>query len=235
MSARRDESAQAILKISVGVMGSAGGNLSREILEKGFRMGQEIARRGCVLITGACPGLPHQAVLGAKSAGGIVVGISPALNFEEHAMKYASPYHGYDAIIYTGSGLMGREIENIRSCDMVVFMGGRSGTLGEFAIAYDEAKVIGVLKGPGGSPTGSKPSSASSRRAPAPRWSTARTRPTCWTGSSESTRSASCPTTRPSWPTPAPTATWSPEDPPSAAGVPAPQKGPILDPFGGPC
>jgi hypothetical protein len=150
MSAMKDDSAQAILKISVGVMGSAGGDLSRETLEKGFRMGQEIARHGCVLITGACPGLPHQAVLGAKSVGGIVVGISPALNFEEHAMKYASPYHGYDAIIYTGSGLMGREIENIRSCDMVVFMGGRSGTLGEFAIAYDEAKVIGVLKGTGG-------------------------------------------------------------------------------------
>ena len=131
-------------------MGSAGGDLSRPILQKAYRMGQEIARRRCVLITGACPGLPHQAVLGARAEGGTVVGISPALNFEEHAMKYASPYHGYDAIIFTGSGLMGREIENIRSCDMVVFMGGRSGTLGEFAIAYDEAKVIGVLKGTGG-------------------------------------------------------------------------------------
>ena len=150
MSAKRDDPRRNLLNISVGVMGSAGGSLSQEILRKGYRMGQEIARRGCVLITGACPGLPHQAVLGAKSMGGIVVGISPALNFEEHAMKYASPYHGYDAIIYTGSGLMGREIENIRSCDMVVFMGGRSGTLGEFAIAYDEAKVIGVLKGSGG-------------------------------------------------------------------------------------
>ena len=138
------------LRISVGVMGSAGGDLGRETLDKAYRMGQEIARRGCVLITGACPGLPHQAVLGARAEGGTVVGISPALNFEEHAMKYASPYHGYDAIIYTGSGLMGREIENIRSCDMVIFMGGRSGTLGEFAIAYDEAKVIGVLKGTGG-------------------------------------------------------------------------------------
>ena len=138
------------LRISVGVMGSAGGDLGRETLEKARRMGQEIARRGCVLITGACPGLPHQAVLGARAEGGTVIGISPALNFEEHAMKYASPYHGYDAIIYTGSGLMGREIENIRSCDMVIFMGGRSGTLGEFAIAYDEAKVIGVLKGTGG-------------------------------------------------------------------------------------
>jgi len=139
-----------ILRISIGVMGSAGGDLTREILDKAYRMGKEIARRGCVLVTGACPGLPHQAVLGANEDGGTVIGISPALNFEEHAMKYASPYHGYDAIIYTGSGLMGREIENIRSCDMVVFMGGRSGTLGEFAIAYDESKVIGVLRGTGG-------------------------------------------------------------------------------------
>jgi hypothetical protein len=79
-----------------------------------------------------------------------VVGVSPALNFEEHVGRYHSPTRGYDAIIYTGSGLMGREIENIRSCDVVIFAGGRSGTLGEFAIAYDEAKVIGILEGTGG-------------------------------------------------------------------------------------
>jgi len=45
---------------------------------------------------------------------------------------------------------MGREITNIRSCDVVVIVGGRSGTLGELAIAYDEDKVIGVLEGTGG-------------------------------------------------------------------------------------
>ncbi len=138
------------LRIAVGVMGSAGGNLGQDVLEKAFEMGRAIALRGCVLVTGACPGLPHEAVKGAKSANGLVVGISPALNFEEHAIKYRSPYAGYDALVYTGSGLMGREIENIRSCDLVVFMGGRSGTLGEFAIAYDEGKVIGVLQGTGG-------------------------------------------------------------------------------------
>jgi uncharacterized protein (TIGR00725 family) len=131
-------------------MGSAGGYLSDQVLDKAYEMGKVIATRGCVLVTGACPGLPHYAVKGAKSAGGIVVGISPALNFEEHAIKYHSPYEGYDALVYTGSGLMGREVENIRSCDLVVFMGGRSGTLGEFAIAYDEGKVIGVLQGTGG-------------------------------------------------------------------------------------
>jgi len=137
-------------KISIGVMGSAGGHLAKEITEKAFLLGQEVARRGYVLVTGACPGLPHEAIKGAKSEGGITLGISPALNFAEHLMKYRSPCAGYDAIVYTGSGLMGREIENIRTCDLVVFAGGRSGTLGEFAIAYDEAKVIGVLLGTGG-------------------------------------------------------------------------------------
>ena len=144
------EKARSLLKITVGVMGSAGGQLSDAAVRMATEMGRVIAARGCVLVTGACPGLPHDAVKGAKSAGGIVVGISPALNFEEHCIKYHSPYEGYDMLVYTGSGLMGREIENIRSCDLVVFMGGRSGTLGEFAIAYDEGKVIGILQGTGG-------------------------------------------------------------------------------------
>ncbi len=137
-------------KMPVGVMGSAGGDIPQEVMDRVFRLGKEIARRGYVVITGACPGLPHEAVKGAKSEGGFVVGISPGLNLEEHILKYRSPTWGYDTIIYTGSGLMGREIENIRSCDVVIFAGGRSGTLGEFAIAYDEAKIIGVLQGTGG-------------------------------------------------------------------------------------
>jgi glutamine amidotransferase PdxT len=64
--------------------------------------------------------------------------------------KYHSPTWDYDAIVYTGSGLMDREVENSKSCDVVIFAGGQSGMLGEFAIAYDEGKVIGVLEGTGG-------------------------------------------------------------------------------------
>jgi len=136
--------------MTVGMMGSAGGELSKDTIQRVRCLGSCIARRGYVLITGACPGLPHEAVKGAVEEKGVVVGISPALNLEEHVIKYHCPTRGYDAIIYTGSGLMGREIENIRSCDVVIFAGGRSGTLGEFAIAYDEGKVIGVLEETGG-------------------------------------------------------------------------------------
>ena len=135
---------------AIGVMGSAGGSIGDDVRRTVYRLGEEIGRRGYTLVTGVAPGLPHDAVLGAKSQGGLVIGISPALNLQEHVQKYRSPTRGYDLIVYTGSGLMGREIENIRSCDAVVIAGGRSGTLGEFAIAYDEAKVIGVLTGTGG-------------------------------------------------------------------------------------
>ena len=96
-------------RMCVGVMGSAGGKLEDKERQLVHRLGAAISRRGYILITGACPGMPHEAVKGAKEEGGIMVGVSPALNLEEHVGKYHSPTRGYDAIIYTGSGLMGRE------------------------------------------------------------------------------------------------------------------------------
>ncbi len=138
------------MKVKIGVVGSAGGRIDPEVARRAFEVGRHAALRGCVVITGACPGYPHQAVLGAKSVGGLVIGISPALCWQEHVDRYHSPWREYDAIIYTGSGLMGREVELIRSTDIVVVISGRSGTLGEFAIAYDEAKLIAVLEGTGG-------------------------------------------------------------------------------------
>lgn len=142
---RIDYKEVSTIRTKFGVMGSAGGDLAEDILAKAYELGERIAQRDCIILTGACPGLPHEAVLGAKAHGGLVVGISPALGLDEHIARYRSPYEEYDVIIFTGSGLMGREIENIRSCDIVAIMGGRSGTLGEFCIAYDEGKLVAVL------------------------------------------------------------------------------------------
>ncbi len=136
--------------LAVGVMGSASGELAPEVVAAVRRLGAAIARAGCTLMTGACPGLPMEAVVGAKEAGGLVVGISPALSETEHVQRFEAPVDGFDVIVYTGSGLMGREVVNIRSSDIVVIAGGRSGTLGEFAIAYDEGRLLGVLTGTGG-------------------------------------------------------------------------------------
>lgn len=138
------------MKIQIGVMGSAGGPISDAELALGRRLGRRIAERDCTIVTGACPGLPHAAVLGADEIGGISLGVSPALSPEEHVNLYGSPLQPYTTIVFTGSGLMGRETHNIHSSDFVLFVGGRSGTLGEFCIAYDEGKLIGILRNSGG-------------------------------------------------------------------------------------
>ncbi|HLB23189.1 MAG TPA: hypothetical protein VJP07_03780 [Dehalococcoidia bacterium] len=138
------------MKPKIGVMGSCSEPIRDYARRKAYELGEAIADQDGILITGASPGLPYEAVLGAKARGGMTVGISPGLSLAEHVAKYDSPCQGFDVLIYTGSGLMGREVENIRSSDIVVIVGGRSGTLGEFAIAYDEGKLIGVVRGTGG-------------------------------------------------------------------------------------
>jgi uncharacterized protein (TIGR00725 family) len=138
------------MKLKIGVMGSATGVLTTKQRRLAYELGQAIAENDCITITGACPGLPLESAKGAMTAGGLVVGISPGLSEWEHVFKYHSPLEYHDVLIYTGSGLMGREVVNIRSSDIVIIIGGRSGTLGEFSIAYDEGKLIGVLRGSGG-------------------------------------------------------------------------------------
>ncbi|HEV3155024.1 MAG TPA: hypothetical protein VGZ02_14545 [Candidatus Baltobacteraceae bacterium] len=138
------------MKTQIGVMGSAGGPISDAELDLARRLGRQIARKDCTIVTGACPGLPHAAVLGAHEVGGVSLGVSPALSPEEHVQMYASPLQPYTTMVFTGSGLMGRETHNIHSSDFVLFVGGRSGTLGEFCIAYDEGKLIGILQNSGG-------------------------------------------------------------------------------------
>lgn len=131
-------------------MGSATEKLTRSQKEKAVALGRAIGKKGCILVTGGCPGLPHLTAKGVKEVGALSIGISPGLSLTEHVQKYDSPTKHFDVLIFTGSGLMGREVVNIRSSDIVIIIGGRSGTLGEFAIAYDEGKLIGVLVGSGG-------------------------------------------------------------------------------------
>jgi hypothetical protein len=138
------------MKLKIGVMGTATEKVRQTSQRKAYEIGRHIALQDCIIVTGACPGLPYWAARGCKEAGGFSLGISPGLSLDEHIHKYQAPADQYDVLVFTGSGLMGRELTNIRTSDFVVVIGGRSGTLGEFAIAYDEGKLVGVLKSSGG-------------------------------------------------------------------------------------
>jgi uncharacterized protein (TIGR00725 family) len=136
----------------IAVLGSASASETSPESPKSFIIGKEVAVRRGVILTGACPGLPQAAVKGAKSAGGLTIGISPAMNLEEHRRHYSYPETS-DVILFTGMGTKGRNVILVRSADACAIVGGRIGTLNEFTIAYDDMDdkcVIGVLKGSGG-------------------------------------------------------------------------------------
>lgn len=139
-------------KIKIGVMGSASGPTldMPEVIEHCRELGREIARKDCILINGACPGLPDYAAEGAKEEGGFVFGVSPAFSEMEHIREYKSPLDNIDFVLYSGLGFMERDIINTRASDAIITLGGGIGTVNEFTVAYEEGRVIGVLTDSGG-------------------------------------------------------------------------------------
>ena len=142
-------------KVVVGVMGASANDAfsaaeAHRVQALAEGLGAAIARAGCILITGATTGLPDLVAQACRNNGGFALGVSPAENRNEHVGRSGLPDDGADVIIYTGFGYKGRNVINVRSADIVLIIGGATGTLNEFTIAYDEGKIIGVLEGSGG-------------------------------------------------------------------------------------
>jgi uncharacterized protein (TIGR00725 family) len=110
-------------------------------------LGREIARQGAQIITGATSGFPLYAAEGAKEAGGVSFGISPAASKKEHIEVYRLPLKAMDAIIYTGFGFPGRDLMLVRSSDAIVIGCGRIGTIHEFTVAWEANMPLGILEG----------------------------------------------------------------------------------------
>lgn len=132
------------------VSGSAKGAAAKHAAKLAEAAGKRIAERRQVLITGATSGLPDSAAGAAKKAGGVSIGFSPAVSRREHVKVYKLPTKNFDSILCTGFDYTGRDLLLVRSADAVVTIGGRIGTLQEFAIAFEEKTPIGIVTGSGG-------------------------------------------------------------------------------------
>jgi uncharacterized protein (TIGR00725 family) len=114
----------------IGVMGSHKDE-SPEVMEDARRLGEAIARRGYVLLTGGGPGVMRAASEGAHSAGGLVIGILP--NDRIHPLeKYPNEF--VDISIYTGM-YDARNVINAKTVHILVALCGGPGTLSEIALA----------------------------------------------------------------------------------------------------
>ena len=138
------------LKYKIAVSGAADtAHCGPHALDLTKELGREVAQQGAVLLTGATTGAPYWAAIGAKDAGGFVIGLSPASSETEHVKKYRLPVDYHDMIVYTGFGYSGRNLFLTRSADGVIISCGRMGTLNEFTIAFEDEKPIGILTNTG--------------------------------------------------------------------------------------
>lgn len=141
------------MKYQICVSGAASGVTVQASHQLAYDLGKAIAQAGKTLTTGATIGLPWYAAQGAfsiKDREGVSVGFSPASSFREHVAVYKLPTVEFDYINFTGMAYVGRNIHLVRSSDALITVGGRMGSLHEFATAIESKKVIGVLLGSGG-------------------------------------------------------------------------------------
>lgn len=123
--------------IIIGVMGP-GEQASALDLDNAYRLGQLIAQAGWVLLTGGrSVGVMDAASHGAKSAGGLTIGILPTTN--SIGMSTA-----IDLPIFTGLG-HARNIVNILSSQVVIACGMGAGTASEIALAIKANRPIVLL------------------------------------------------------------------------------------------
>lgn len=138
-------------KYAIAVSGAAQiGHCCKNIKELAKEVGREIARKGCLLVTGATTGVPYFSSVGNQEVNGFSIGFSPATSEAAHLKTYKLPIDSFDLMIYTGADYVGRDVIMTKSVDGVIIVCGRMGTLHEFATAFETKRPIGVLEGSGG-------------------------------------------------------------------------------------
>ncbi len=124
------------------VLGSSKAICTKEAYNMAFEVGQELAKKGAVTLTGGGHGVMEAALKGAKKEGGVTIAIIPWENLYK-VNDYA------DYVVATGIGWSRNSI-NINSADGCIVIHGGAGTLNEATYAYMMGKPCVALTPSGG-------------------------------------------------------------------------------------
>lgn len=121
--------------MAIGVVGNA--ICSPDVAKVAEEVGEKIAGHKALLICGGLKGVMEAAAKGAKTRGGMTMGILPGFSKAE-ANRYI------DISVVTGMD-QGRNIIIARSSDVLIAVGGGFGTLSEIAYALKlNVPVVGI-------------------------------------------------------------------------------------------
>jgi uncharacterized protein (TIGR00725 family) len=123
--------------LHIGVIGDEKAN--KYEYKIGEQVGAEIGKRGFLLVCGGLGGIMEAASKGAKSTGGLCVGILPG---EEK--KDANEYIDFKIVTAMSHA---RNAIITRTADALIAVGGGSGTLSEIALALKIDKPVILVRG----------------------------------------------------------------------------------------
>ncbi len=125
------------MKTIVGIMGP--GKTTGEVLETAYELGYAIAQHDWVLLTGGRrAGVMHEALRGAKDAGGMTLGILPDDKSDDLSEFVDMP-------IFTGMG-SARNVINILTSKVIVACGTGLGTTSEIVLALKSGKPVILIQ-----------------------------------------------------------------------------------------
>lgn len=131
------------MKVQIGIIGGEEKNLDNNIkeflLKIAEEVGEEVAKKGAILITGGCTGIAEAASKGALKLGGITLGTpgrKRGTSVKSTMIEICTPIEIGD---YVFAG--------IPSCDSIIIFPGGPGTLGELAFAIRNKKPLIAIKG----------------------------------------------------------------------------------------
>jgi hypothetical protein len=105
-----------------------------------FETGRELARAGAILLCGGRGGVMAAACAGARSGGGLTVGVLPGADASE-----SPPNPDLDVALWSGLG-QARNLVLVLSGRAVVAIGGGWGTLSEVALALKHGRRVVLLE-----------------------------------------------------------------------------------------
>ncbi len=129
-------------QIQIAVLGSSKAITTKEAYNYAFEVGEELAKKGALTLTGGGLGVMEAALKGAKKNNGKTLAIIPWENINK-VNDYA------DVVVATGIGWSRNSI-NLNSCDGAIIVGGGAGTLNEATYAYMMNKPLVALTPSGG-------------------------------------------------------------------------------------
>lgn len=129
-------------KLQIAVLGSSKAICTKKMYKYAEQVGEELAKRDCVVITGGGLGVMEAAMKGAKKYGGTTLAIIPWED-KDRVNDYA------DLVVATGIGWSRNSI-NLNSCDGAIVVGGGAGTLNEVTYAYMQNKPTVCVTPSGG-------------------------------------------------------------------------------------